>query len=340
MLVLDIDFCLPTPSNVVNVGRRAPPGRNEGVSMRSDRGPLNSDSNCSAVPVCRVGSSVASVPDELEDFLRHLINGGLPPKRPVRQLDPVARTWLPGACCAAARPPEIRRRRRELDFLFPGIKDLVSPTRKSGSGWGRKKRLSSLLQGAAMDAASSLEFDVLRDLELDPENSWFIEQPLKLVYDDAGRSRTCMPDVLVVRPEYVECLDVKYESQACLPEREATWKALGAAFQALGMGYSVITERHVRRQPRFRNVTDVFRRRHVPVGRERELAALAWLRAHGVATMEDFERGTGLSSNEVLALARRRSIAMDLDTAVLCAGTAVRVHTRAGLRPCGSGDHG
>jgi hypothetical protein len=177
-----------------------------------------------------------------------------------------------------------------------------------------------------MDGASSLEFDVLRDLELDPENSWFIEQPLKLAYDHDGRSRTCTPDILVVRSNFVECLEVKYEKQACVPEREATWKAVGAAFQALGMGYSVITERHVRRQPRFRNVNDVFRRRHIVVEREREAAALAWLRLRGVATMGDFECGTGLSSNEVLALARRRSIALDLDTAILGPGTSVRVH--------------
>lgn len=308
--------------------------------MQPDHGTWSADPNGSEVSADRLGPLDALVSEELDNFIRGLIEGGLHPPRPVRQLEPIERIWLPVACSGALRPPKIRRRRQELDFLFPGIEDLVLPTRKSGCGWGRKKRLSSLLQGAAMDAASSLEFDVLRDLELDPENLWFIEQPLKLAYNQDGRSRTCTPDVLVVRPGYVECVEVKYENQACLPEREATWQAIAAAFQALGMGYSVITERHVRRQPRFQNVMDVFRRRHVPIEREREAAALAWLREYGVATMGDFEQGTGLSSNEVLVLARRRSIAMDLDTAPLGSGTSVRVHTRTGPPPSGLGDHG
>jgi hypothetical protein len=262
----------------------------------------------------------------LDDFIQRLIESGPPPPIRAPQLEPVRRQWLPATGAATVRTPWVRSRREELGFMFPDIPNLVRRTAKSGLGWGRRKRFNSLLLGSTLDAASSLEFDVFRDLEVDPENAWFIEQPLELRYDFEGTWRTCRPDILVIRPSHVGCVEVKYEEQACRPEAEAKWEAIGIAFEALGMGYRVVTERDVRRQPRFKNVADVLARRHVRVEETREAAALAWLRSREQTSLAEFERATSLSFNEILSMARRRTVDLDLDTALLGPNTAVRLH--------------
>ena len=269
--------------------------------------------------------------DGLDDFLGRLLERGPPRSIPTEQPEPVERIWLPADCADQLRRTAIRRRRAELAFILPGMKDLALPPHRPTPGWGRRKRFNSLSSGATLYAASSLEFDVFRDLELDPDAVWFIEQPLELAYDHNCRLRTCRPDVLVIRCDRIECIEVKYEEVACLPEQEEKWGAIGTACRSLGIGYRVLTERHVRRRPRFENVRDVFTRRHVRIDPAKEATGLAWLRRATAVTLADLEQATGISFNEALAMARQRSIALDLDSSLLGPTTSVYAKPAGGV---------
>lgn len=261
----------------------------------------------------------------LEEFLAKHIRAGAGDRAPIRQADARERVWLPTVIGAEAGAPKVSACKAAVGFLFPGIPELKLPRGKPGPGWGRRKRFSSLGRGTTLYAASSLEFDAMRDCELDPTNTWFIEQPLRLRYKCEGAWRTCQPDLLVVRPTHVECIEVKYEIKAALPENEVKFAAIGSAFQALGMGYRVMTELHVRRLPRFSNVCAILARRHVRVDLELERSCLSWLRGNGPARAGELQLRCCLSLPEIWSMTRRLLLSVDLDARSLGEDTLVRL---------------
>lgn len=131
---------------------------------------------------------------------------------------------------------------------------------------------------------------------------------------------------MVARETGLECIDLAYEGSAGLPENEARWQAIGTALGSLGIGYRVLTERHVRRQPLRGNVATVFRARHVRVPRGAAEAAVALVGAAPELPVHELVAQSGLDANQVWSLVRQGLLAVNLEAAPL--GPA----TRASLR--------
>lgn len=265
----------------------------------------------------------APLPD-LRAFLHDLVTAP-PPVRPApRQPEPRDRSWSAAEARIGIRNAKVTSARAEILPLVGAVPELTERRHWSTGGWGRKKRFNSLLLRRPMMAKSGLEFDALRDFELDPENAWFVEQPLTLRYDFNGMWRTAKPDVLVLRATGIKLVELKYEAQACATERERKWAALGAACGTLGFDYQVVTERHVRRQPRFGNVRMVFSCRHLVV----ESAKIAKVRDFlgcGTAEAGAVADRFGIKIEQVWYLVRRLALAVDLDAGPLGPTTFVSV---------------
>lgn len=264
--------------------------------------------------------------ESLRLFLERLIADGPPTRREPEQPIPVERFFSPEQDCKPGRSATVIACREELADLFPDIPDLTIRRRFRSSGWGRLKRFNSLVLGQTMLATSSLEFDAMADLELDPSNCWYAEQPLRLRYDFDGAWRTCRPDLVMWRTNSLEAIEVKYEGQAALQEER--WAAIGAGFGSIGMSYRVVTERHLRRKPRFENVRCVYSCRHVRVDDRVVGQALEWLSAAPSATAGELAKACDIGLNEVWSMVRRLKVAADLDMGPLGSETPVSTRVR------------
>ena len=263
---------------------------------------------------------------ELRRWLDEAVKGAIPPPLPFSPPPPVTRFWPVTGSDPNASSAIVTECHPDVAFLFPGVPVTRLRLHTPGGGWGRKKRFESRLTGRSMYAQSALEYDVFRDMELDATNCWFVEQPFRLRYWDVTRWRYARPDLFVIRPDGVECIEVKPEADASA--YETRWLALGAGLQRAGMAFRVVTDRHVRYQPRLPNTRLVFRCRHEVVAPELQSLALAWLAANGKSTVGEMSDRTGLTLNQVWALARRCSVAVDLDQAPLDAATPVWLRSR------------
>ena len=139
-----------------------------------------------------------------------------------------------------------------------------------------------------------------------------------------------MPDLLVARETSLECIDLAYEGSAGLPENEVRWQAIGTALAAIGIGYRILTERHIRRQPLRGNVATVFRARHVRVTREAAEAAAALVGAVPALSLRELMAQSGLDANHVWSLVRQGLLAVDLEAAPLGPATRISLRLRSG----------
>jgi hypothetical protein len=169
---------------------------------------------------------------------------------------------------------------------------------------------------------------VFRWLELDESNTSYIEKPLLIRYEINGCRRFYRPDALVRRADGLECLEVMFEVDAC--KLEAKW-------EAIGVGFRVVTERHVRRDPLHSNVRTVFAARH-----QRPLPNLArdmldGVRKSGSAVAREIQSAFGLIFGNVCFLIRHGLLAADLESAPLSGETEVRWSTRGSIDPWRAG---
>ncbi len=267
--------------------------------------------------------------EEIRLLLAPLVRDGAPPRRAPAQPAPCERSWLPAEGAIPGDFDRVIHRRFEAAHLMPDAEDSDYKRYRGSGGWGRRKRFNSFVAGDTMLAHSSLEYDYLRDGELDGTNLWFLEQPLKIRYRAGARTRLYTPDALVMRSSHVECVEVKFEHQAGKRDAEAKWHAVANCLLGMGIGFRVVTERHVRRQPRFANVKEVFVHRHARVDAARVAMISAHLASGGPTTASDLARQFDLQPGQVWALARRASVTLDLDAGPL--GDATRVSARAPL---------
>ena len=280
-----------------------------------------------AAPAVAVGQRCEE--EDLRLLLAPLVKYGAPPRRAPSQPAPCERSWLPGEGVVPGDFDRVVHRRHEAAHLMPDAKDTDYKRYRGSGGWGRRKRFSSVVACDTMLAHSSLEYDYLRDCELDGSNRWFLEQPFKIKYRAGAGTRFYTPDALVVRTGHVECVEVKFEHQAGKREAEAKWHAVAECLLGMGIGFRVLTERHVRRQPRFANVKEVFVHRHARVDAARVALISAHLTNGGPTTAGDLVRRFDVQPGQVWALARRASITLDLDAGPL--GDATLVAARAPL---------
>lgn len=268
----------------------------------------------------------------LQNLLSDLRERGLPARRAPEPPAAKRRVWRPWHDADPAFPAcTPMRRHPELDFSYRELAPFKVRRHRPGFGWGIKKELTSSVTGRDVFAASSLEFDAFRFLELDGTNTGYIEQPLLLRYELDGRRRWYRPDALVRRESGLECVEVKFEADAA--EREAKWEAIGRGLSAIGIGFSVLTERHLRRPPLHKNVRTVFQARHARPCPYSARAALDAVRTAGAATMGELQQKVGMEFRHVCFLLRHGFLSADLEAETLADGTVVRWSGRASVDP-------
>jgi hypothetical protein len=170
---------------------------------------------------------------------------------------------------------------------------------------------------------SDLEFDLLLLCEVDPDIVYFIEQPCLIRYRTDSAIRSHRPDLLARHKSgAIRIIEVKYEQDAA--EDEQRWLAIGPAVAQLGFTYCVLTERHIRRQPRRRNVQTLCRDRLAEVPRNTIVAVAEVLSQSGILPIEEIiNRVPALRLKHVHRLIWGGFLAADLDIPLT---TKTRVH--------------
>lgn len=194
---------------------------------------------------------------------------------------------------------------------------------------GRQKRLPSMKMQRQIRANSGIEFDHLRDCELEKSVIKFVEQPFRLNYLVLGRKTWHRPDALLLTPTGLECREVKEEAQASLPENEERWPAIGRALNSFGVSFRVVTERHFREPVRLRNVNAIWENRMFPIPDEpQRIAILEAIDTGAARTISQLCSLLSLEFAAVLALIRRGFLSVDLSVPI---ADEARVHRGAGL---------
>jgi len=219
-----------------------------------------------------------------------------------------------------------------LLFAFKGVPEMKPLHNRPGWHSSRQGRLPSRIEGRSMRSTSSLQFDCMQWLEIDPGTWAMCERPLRLRCRFGEAWRSHMPDLLIACDAGLECIDLAYEGSAGLPENEVRWRVIGTALATIGIGYRVLTERHIRRQPLRGNVATVFRARHARVTQEATKAAAAMVGAMPALPVHELMAQIGLDANQVWSLVRQGLLAVDLEAAPLGPATRVSLRLNPGQR--------
>ncbi len=264
---------------------------------------------------------------ELREFLTRARCAGPLPIREPALLHPTERRWNAALDEAdSASSAMIVACHPSLSFAFEGVPEMKPLRNRPAWHSSRQGRLPSRIEGRSMRSTSSLQFDCMQWLEIDPGTRAMCERPLRLRCRFGETWRSHVPDLLVARETGLECFDLAYEGNAGLPENEVRWRTIGTALTAIGIGYRVLTDRHIRRQPLRGNVATVFRARHVRVTQKAAEAAAALVGAVPALSVHELMAQSGLDANQVWSLVRHGLLAVDLEAAPL--GRATRVWLR------------
>jgi len=129
------------------------------------------------------------------------------------------------------------------------------PVRKvSNRGGNIIGRFPSLKLERMVDFESLIERDFIYVLDFEQDVEMFIEQPLSIEYEQAGRILHYTPDFWIIKtgqPILVEC---KPEKRVDLPENQRKFAAAQRWCGARGWQYQVVTEEQLRRGPRLANI--------------------------------------------------------------------------------------
>lgn len=113
-------------------------------------------------------------------------------------------------------------------------------------------KVPSVLLGRIVQCESALEADLASILDACPGVVWFAEQPAVIRFKFDGASTSHVPDFAVATVAGCEFVEVKFEKDANDDAMERTMR-LTALLRPYGVGYRLVTERHIRTQPMLGN---------------------------------------------------------------------------------------
>lgn len=234
------------------------------------------------------------------------------PSRPV----PVRRSWAPDPGTPIQASNALRLRHPALDWALTEVPERNLPRSPRGSSRGFQNRVPTL-KGIprTMRCASNVEADALLACEYAPEVLRFVEQPFVLRYPHAGKRRWYRPDVLLQSSASLIVWEVKYELQAAAEEER--WEAIGRTLVELGLGFEVVTERHVTTSQEAETIAALHRDRHAVRPSDDVLGEISkYLTGRPVASVADLVAGwPTLEPRHVHALVRRhflRAVRLDV----------------------------
>jgi hypothetical protein len=125
-------------------------------------------------------------------------------------------------------------------------------------GSGRRYKFSSHKVGRMVHCESPLEYDLCHLLEIILECETFCEQPVEIHYQLDGEYHIHIPDQLAQlgdgRPLLLEC---KYRKQAEHFDVASRSELMSRCLPKIGLGYRLVTEDEIQRQPRLQNAEDI-----------------------------------------------------------------------------------
>lgn len=205
---------------------------------------------------------------DLANVLRELVVGGPPARHePPEPPPPSHRVWQPSDSGISGVPVAriVRRHPEMLGDRFMNLPTMHIKKKTRSMFRGRPGRLHSRKMGRTMYTRTDLTFDFLSDCEADPKVRFACEEPVRLRYWSDGW-RTHIPDAYVRSwTDSEELIEITWEAEASLPENEDLWRRIGSSVAQLGITYRVLTERNIRRQPRFGNIETLFADRLAPL---------------------------------------------------------------------------
>lgn len=281
-------------------------------------------------PTLKDGTSEPSMPgrdipvslhsDEaaLRAYFRTLAHAAPPPPLARRRPVPNERSWPLPAVRPHAPDARVLSCHPAFTARFPDV-----PVRRIGrssrsASRGRQTRFPSLKACRHMRLRSTLEYRHALLCELDGDVTWFCEEPVVIRYRLGDRLATHRVDAYVEATRSGEFVELKYEDDAASAENEARWPWIAHAVNSMGLGYRVLTERHVIDSLRAETALAVFEQRMTRLPEPTDIRAIVdAVTERGVVSAGDLIAAFAdcLDLNTVFALARHGHLAVDLGVA-------------------------
>ncbi len=206
--------------------------------------------------------------------------------------------------------------RKDMVDVFPYIPETPIARSPRSARQGRQSRLPSRKAGRVIRCASDPEFDHALDCEMSASVLRFVEQPCTLRYRFHGELRIARPDAFVVELGLPEFREVKLEKDAARPENEARWPAIASAFNGMGFGYRVVTERDLQAGGRRDAIYTVYEHRHSPLPPASDIASLRQILEVGPVDLASIrDRIPAIRREQIFAMVRAGLFAMDFNAA-------------------------
>lgn len=132
---------------------------------------------------------------------------------------------------------------------------------------GRKNlgKFFSVKSNSVLWCESILEMSFMYLLDFDPDVKYFKEQPCRIHYDLDGRKHTYTPDILVVRKELKQIVEVKPAGKAANAANQRLFQAVSPICGREGFSFVVVTDKTIMQQPRLDNVKTLWRYARTPL---------------------------------------------------------------------------
>jgi len=142
-------------------------------------------------------------------------------------------------------------------------------------------RFSSLKMGGMVHWESSLELDFFYILENDPDVLEYYEQPEQISYRFDSKNRKYTPDVLVLRKDKKELVEVKPSSRLLDEDNLRKFAAARIYCEKKGYEFIVVTEVEIRFEPYLNNIKTMYRYARAEVTFQHRLAMQRIIRHAG-----------------------------------------------------------
>jgi hypothetical protein len=106
---------------------------------------------------------------------------------------------------------------------------------------------------------SLLEMNLMYLLDFDPDVKCFKEQPCRIHYVLDGRQRSYTPDILVLRSELRQIIEVKPASKVTTAANQRLFQAVSPICDREGFSFIVATDGMIMQQPRLDNIKALWR---------------------------------------------------------------------------------
>lgn len=137
---------------------------------------------------------------------------------------------------------------------------------------------------------SQIERDFISLLEIDPEVSFYQEQPFHIAYKVAGLEHSYTPDFYVERGHRKQVIEVKPAHEVVKAENARLFRIIRTICAEQNREFSVVTETMIRVQPRLSNIKMLYRYAKVPLEPQDVVCCQEFLALHPKARLSDLSR--------------------------------------------------